>query len=259
VIHFYHFTDLADYARELYSRRKQCVDTFESLTYKLLLNSLYGKFAESLTKQTFYFAPPANLMREFRDYETGNFFEGVESPFPHAFLVEKERDVAHRHVPISTHITALSRKLLYEYMNMVSEYDYCDTDGFSSSDMLQTSNELGQLKLEKYIDEAEFIAPKCYEIIGHDDKGKRIELRKVKGVTLGKSQLLQRVRWKALKKGARVSYPRMNRIKENIRRRKTLSPIEQVVRKKLKLDSVEKRFMYPDGSTRPWHVSEIEK
>jgi len=259
VIHFDPFYDLSDYARDLYAKRKATDDDFERMVWKLLLNSLYGKFAESSLKQSFFYRPSANQLNKMRDFETGNFRAGVESPFPHAYLMEKEQDVPHMHVPISMHITALSRRWLYNYMNMVSDYDYCDTDGFSASELLQTSNELGALKLEKHIKEAEFLAPKCYKIIGTDDKGKDIELYRIKGVTMGKDLHTQRVRWKAITKGGRVSYARMNRIKENIRRRQTLSPLEVLVRKKLKMDAVEKRFMYPDGTTRPWHVDEINR
>lgn len=259
VIHFNPFYDLADYALTIYEKRKASSDEFERTVYKLLLNSLYGKFAESALKQTFHYNPTESVLQRLRNPMTGAPMPGCEMLFPGAWLQEKESDVPHMHVPISAHITAIARRTIFDYMSLVSTFHYCDTDGFSTTEMLQTSKDLGDLKLEKYIDEAEFIVPKGYSLTGRDEKGKPLEMYKWKGVSLGKSKQTQKARFKALKKGARVSVYRLSRIKENLRRRRNATPLESLIKKRAKMDSIEKRFMYPDGSTRPWHIDELRE
>jgi hypothetical protein len=258
VLHFDSFDDLGGYAEALYKMRKATSDDFERLVYKLLMNCVYGKFAESSTKSSFIFNPDEKTLLGLRDPVTGDPKPGVEILFPGAFLVDREMHVPHAHVPISMNITSYSRLWLYDYMTSVDTVDYCDTDGFAASDLLPCSNELGGLKLEKHIEEGEFIAPKVYSLKGYDEKGKALEIYHAKGVSLGKHLRTQRARWKALRKGGRVSVTRMTRVKENIRRSHSLEPKELPIKKRLKMNVIEKRFMYPDGTTRPWTVEELE-
>lgn len=92
---------LEAYARDLYERRKRSTTEFEKMLYKLLLNSLYGKFGESPLKQAAYFHPPDTA--------------GMNLVMPGVYLAEEMQEIAHEHVPISTHITAFARRTLYRF------------------------------------------------------------------------------------------------------------------------------------------------
>ena len=99
---------LRHYAREIYALRSASKTPFRKLLLKYLLNSLYGKAAESLLKQEMLINPEEkDLIRE-----------KLQMLQPGVWLKEKEVPIAHRHVIVSAIITALSRRHLYDYMKM---------------------------------------------------------------------------------------------------------------------------------------------
>jgi len=57
VLRFDEFNDLSLYCTDLYTRRKNSTNEFEKIVYKLLLNCLYGKFAESPYKSQLMINP----------------------------------------------------------------------------------------------------------------------------------------------------------------------------------------------------------
>jgi DNA polymerase type B, organellar and viral len=164
VLYFESFHDLKDYASEIYTLRKNSTHAPEKVVLKFLLNSLYGKFAEGELKSKYLINPPPEF------YDVPEIINGKipgcrKFVTPGVYEVFEERSIPHRHVPIAMHITALSRKWLYEYMVKASKVYYCDTDGFGVPDtdkIYAESNELGGLKNEKHIFEAHFQAPKLY-------------------------------------------------------------------------------------------------
>jgi hypothetical protein len=269
--HFEPFNDLADYAQRIYSLRKASKDDFERYCYKLLLNALYGKFAESNLKDGVFINPSAMLMRTFDPELTQELMPGV---FLHPEIVE----VPHMHVPISSHVTANSRKMLYEALSQSARFHYADTDGFSSDDYFPTSNELGGLKLEKLWKSAIFQAPKLYHGEGFELKGKEwkdVMYTKAKGFSLGKDDMRARELFYKLIESGEVRVTRMERVKtllkngrlhrdqryeensNNAYRIVAPRPQEKEIVKRLHKDSIGKRFMYPDGSTRPWTITEL--
>ena len=242
VCHFAPFDDMADYARDIYKRR-MASEGFEKEVYKITLNSLYGKFAESPEKQGLRIDPPPEERAQFDpEWEI----------MPGVWLVEHTTDVPHMHVPISTHITAFARRTLYSAMNVVWDTYYCDTDGFGTSDAVMTGGELGELKLEKLISEGIFVQAKLYRLLGTDDKGKQLDLVKAKGFSkLTASEFM------GLIEGEAISYERMARIRQNFRAG-NITPEEVLIEKRLKGDTLPKRFTYPDGHTRPWTIGELQ-
>jgi len=186
VMEFEEFHDLKDFANQLYDIRRNAKSEFEKVVYKLLLNSLYGKFAESQHKQKLWIHPPPEVLHRMREeFPAAMLMPGV-------WLEPQIAFVPHMHVPISAHITAIARRNLYNFMIpcIVKGVHYCDTDGFSTGEgELIEGGALGQLKLEKKIKEAVFLGPKAYRIDGVT-KGKGGEweeerITKVKGFTLG--------------------------------------------------------------------------
>lgn len=269
VWHFEPFHDLAEYAKDIYARRLKEESDFGRMLYKLLGNSLYGKFAESLEKRGMILNPTDEQITKWDlSADSNNYL------FPGCWFVDSTVPIPHRHVPLSSHITALSRRLLYDLLVQSQEVHYCDTDGFSTADGFDTGKELGQLKLEKTISHGVFLAPKLYRLIGHelDKRGewKPIDKVKAKGFSLGKKPADQIRRFEAILEGCpeshehgehcgKIPITRMVRIREGWDKGLT-APHEKTLWKGLAPveDRITKRSFYPDGSTRPYHVSELD-
>jgi hypothetical protein len=251
------FTDLCDYALTLYDMRKKSTSDFEKIVLKLLMNSLYGKFAESTEKTALYLHPNKTFFdrweQAFADGETEKLPKML---FPGAFLVTSVVPVTHAHVPISSHITALARRNLYKHLSKCSEIHYCDTDGFSTKDPdLQTGLDLGALKLEKRIAKATFAAPKVYEMErvpgSFDPEKEEGTITRAKGFSK-----MTPARFQALLDNEEIGISRMVRIRELYRAGKT-EAAEKMIMKRLQHEGMGKRSMYPDGRTRPWSVDEV--
>lgn len=250
--HYAPFEDLSYYANDLYTRRKEAPEGFLKVAYKLLLNSLYGKFAESPYKSSLLFDPHPDRINPDVD----------EMVLPGIWLTERKVPIPHMHVPISVHITAIARRTLYDFLGCCGEFHYCDTDGFSTTEEMQTASSLGGLKLEKVISEGTFLASKLYRLQGKVLEGSEwldIETQtkhqgvKAKGFSRPSVEMFLR-----LAEGKEIETVRMTRVKELYRKGLT-APQESVIRKKLNLaDAVPKRFTYPDGETRPWTITELE-
>lgn len=238
--------DCKDYAETLYDLRVKS-GGFMAIACKFLLNSLYGKFAESDIKSSLVvnpdvpYAPKGQIWKEL---------------FPGAFIAEKQVPIPHMHVPISVHITAIARRTLYNYMGLAKETHYCDTDGFSSTNELDSHDGiLGQIKLEKIIRKGRFILPKIYDMEGVDPDGNETRLVKAKGFSR-----MNLEKFEKLIGGIEVEYSRMARIKEILRganKSGSTEPLEKIYAKKLRPDSIPKRFFYPDGYSRPWSIEEL--
>lgn len=245
---FDQFNDLAEYVQTIYNKRKNSTDPFEKQVLKILMNSLYGKFGEASEKTAMYFDPSEKQLAAWELGETD-----VENLFPGCWLEYKKEVVAHAHVAISVHITALARRTIFDFMSNCNDFHYCDTDGFSTTEELGvTGNELGQLKFEKRIGVGTFVAPKVYRL---DDKVK------AKGFSLSRDHDEAIRQFEILKAGGNITVTRMTRLRELYRGQKT-KPQESHILKGMPSvalgTAIGKRHMYPDGETRPWHVQELK-
>jgi len=252
------FDDFARYATEIYALRSESKTPFRKLLLKYLLNSLYGKAAESILKQEMLINPS----EEELDRAVLQMLQ------PGVWLREKEATIAHRHVIVSSIITSLSRRHLYDYAKMCTSQGkpiyYCDTDSIASkADLPVDDKKLGALKLEKRMHWAEFVAPKIYRGEGEELKNgvwKAVRLARAKGFSLGKFddpvEMLGRII-----DGEQVGVQTMVRMRELYRASSggiaESSPYEQLVIKALTQRMLSKRHQYPDGRTRAWTVEEI--
>jgi len=160
---------MAPFVDDLYSRRKATKDEFKRLVYKLLMNSLYGKLGERRDKEKLVINPSEEWLRNGRILWREAKKLGLPSPvqmlIPHVFIESVDADIGHEHVPLCAAVTATARKNLRGHMLGTETLYYCDTDGFGTTTPdLPVSPELGDLKLEKTFDSAEFVAPKIYRL-----------------------------------------------------------------------------------------------
>lgn len=243
---FESFNDLAEFARDIYARRMKTTDPMERLVYKLVPNSVYGKFAENRHKQVMHINPSLEVLSRLS-------FEN--QLIPGVFFEDKEMPIPHEHVPVSTFIVSIGRKVLTGHLRKsdtgdrhTSRFYYCDTDGFCTTRRYPTGKELGELKLEKRLERhGVFVAPKLYRL---DDKVK------AKGFSLGKDPKVALERFNALIRYETIEVERMIRIRENLRAG-NVDPKQSTVIKRLSQKTIPKRYTYRDGTTRPWTVKEL--
>lgn len=265
------FDDLGSYAETLYARRKAATDPFQKVTYKLLLNSLYGKFGENPVKRGLRVNPNdiacTHIPRHGFKPDNPREPECWDMVFPGVWLVNDEVDVPHAHVPIASHITAFARKTLYDYMVKCREVYYCDTDGFATDTVFETSPELGGLKLEKKIVDGYHVAPKVYR---HDKdvKAKGFSLVDKRLITAAESETEEgrekggkRVayeRFIELIEGRDILIDRMTRIREMCKEG-DFTPREKTIKKGLRMTTRSKRRPVGGGKTVPWTVEDLDK
>lgn len=136
------------FVSNLYAMRKEAqVKGDEALAFvlKIMMNSLYGKFAQREIGDTITLGS-ADLMVELLDKGIGFKIMGDW------YVIEETRTVKHAFVAIAAMITANARIDLHTRMVRVidSGYEvyYCDTDSIHTNGTFDTSNELGGIKLE---------------------------------------------------------------------------------------------------------------
>lgn len=291
------FTDLANFASDLYGRRKLSAGYMTTI-YKLLLNSGYGKFGERNEKSELICNPTEKEYEKLKQLIEGtgqgeekksvrfgkdeatsakHFEKGhLHQIVPGVFLLEKLVETLHAHVPIAAYVTSLARVNLYQhFLNADSAPYYCDTDGFAVSDPnLPTSNELGDLKLEKEYKNALFYAPKLYHLetaSGEDIvkakgfRSYRADCDECKGArckacdwTGQKDYDIDVFAFEKLLAGEALITNRMLRIRE-LFSKGLLAPKEEVAEKRLKNVARTKRRFHEDGTSSPWHVDEFEQ
>lgn len=143
--------------------------------WKLLGNSLYGKFGMNLRRTTYSdtLIPNGTEFFLFDDYSQ-KYWEYEKRVF--APYVQPQ---------IAAHITAYARMELYKYLSYAESHGgvwYCDTDSVVTQNPLPPSwihpTRQGKLKLEREVLEGVYIQPKLYAERGSDGK----ELLKSKGL-----------------------------------------------------------------------------
>ncbi len=155
---------------------------------KMFLNSLYGKFAQRRDKEVIVFCNNYKLAKEKKLI----LYNEKLSLWK---LTEYSR-AKHIIPSLSAHITSLARVHLYKYLQLCkNELFYCDTDSVYTTKKLNTSEKIGDMKLEKYIKNANFYLPKTYsfdEIDEFNNFIKHYDIQKGfdKGLKIGDLKLL---------------------------------------------------------------------
>lgn len=139
-----------DYVLSLYEQRTK--KTGLGFVSKLLMNSLYGKFAQREDCASIVYSedmPKPN----WTPLSMGKAFYSVPST----------RVVVHQFVPVSALITANARMELYRYLD--GDTIYCDTDSIHTTKHMDTDISIGGLKLE-FSGQGIYVGKKLYCLKG---------------------------------------------------------------------------------------------
>jgi hypothetical protein len=253
-------TPFADFVIPFYQEKKTAVGAVRMLD-KLLLNGGYGKFAQKPEKET---------LHVFAKEEDGIAFierEKVECrKLDGTFRCITAVDVQwskHTHYPIAAYITADARVRLHSLLTKTRNPAYADTDSVHAiRDSAQLAalcgTELGNLERKGSYDSAEYYAPKLYRV---RVAGKVASCGKsCNGATsahwhnANKGFTIESVDFARIVKGEAVIQERIRKAKSQIRLGGEFSREKML---KVWRGKSAKRQPMKDGSTVPWHVSEL--
>lgn len=268
-LHFESFGDLKAYAETIYALRKASKSEAEKAVLKILLNSLYGKFAEGNVKGRFIVNPPKSFFT-LPKAEPGK--PGISYVMPGVYEQIEHKIPPHCHVPVAMHITAIARAVLTRFMWQGSRVFYCDTDGFGvpSTDRFETSEELGGLKNEKHIHRGIFAAPKLYAYQESEDgdwsikakgfsrlRGHRYQTRDgEEWIDEGDSRPISYEDFVDLLEHKELYVESFSRLKGGLKKQ-SISPSEILQTKRLRGSVRPKRAFHDDGTSRAWNVDEL--
>lgn len=146
-----------DYVLDLYAKRKNAKHEKNpiELVYKLLMNSLYGKFGQKCSGNEWIH------ISEMKNTDVHLIKEIINDEY---FRITSKKESMFVHPIISAYITSYARIRLYEYIEKNDVY-YCDTDSVFMKGCTDTSDKLGDMKHEGYITEGIIVKPKFYSIV----------------------------------------------------------------------------------------------
>ncbi len=149
-----------DYVNVLYKlkRKYKKANDIRETVVKLMLNSLYGKFAQKIdSREVIIHASEVDLKML---QEEDDFFRSGEF-----FIFKKKwiRIPAYVNPIFSIYTTAYARNILYDYIKKCGKHAYYfDTDSLITNKDLGDSDRLGSMKKEFSIKEGIIVKPKMY-------------------------------------------------------------------------------------------------
>ncbi len=162
---------LRKFVDTFYKLRQDCKnssDEFGAYTFKILLNSSYGKSMETIIRSTYCTAKDREIMQS----EGATIHKTNVAGLWQA--ISKERG-PFRHSALGAYITAYSRLKLFRKANEMHEKGaniyYCDTDSLIlDMPIEETGSKLGDWEFVGELKELELILPKVYRAVFTDDK-----------------------------------------------------------------------------------------
>jgi hypothetical protein len=179
------------FVHEMYQLRQDATDRGDDVSrfmLKILMNSLYGKFAQRGMVWDKVDVTPDNQIKTWveHDWETGQNvsyrqFAGIIQ------RLSREPEAFSSHPAIASHVTAFARRLLWNLISIAGARNvfYCDTDSLYVNDLGLSrlashidGKSLGKLKLEASHDWVVFHGAKDYQTpVGRKTKGVRANAR----------------------------------------------------------------------------------
>jgi len=216
------FTSYVDFC---YAKRRQSAKgSLDDVYWKLMMNSLYGKFAQ------------------------GDGLEVISNDR----LQTLTTTAGHANVIWSAYITSHARVHLLQELRKTTDCYYTDTDSLFTQTVLPTGPNLGQLKEEGTYHAVEFVGNKLYTFTALGPHGSCTQKGPhnhvtAKGVPNEGSRQPEAAR--DFLRNGRCIYRRPTRLKES-RRSGTANVWEYV--EKVRDDVYTKRHVLSDGRTEPW-------
>lgn len=205
------FSPFKKYVGELYKQRMKYKEDGNKmqLLYKLLLNSLYGKYGQRIEGQQ-------DVIHESK--VTHDMLMKQHERMDDYFIFKSDSDYIppYVHPIIAIYTTSYARLKLWDAMKKCDAY-YVDTDSISTPDRLKTGKGLGELKKEFTIKEGWFVKPKLYYFKGEDDKGEKIEVFKAKGVMRTVKSRSKSAVFNDILNGKKIDYERFVKLRQALR------------------------------------------
>lgn len=131
-----------DFVNITYNIKKNAKFESDKLMSKLLMNSLYGKFAEKKEKERIDILHavkclPEKELRQISITEKGFIKRSIQY-----------HDTLKTNIIFSMMITSLARLKLHQYILESDNPYYCDTDSIISKKIIENSTELGKISIE---------------------------------------------------------------------------------------------------------------
>jgi hypothetical protein len=216
----------SEYVNVLYKKKSESKDI--AIIYKILLNSLYGKFFQRPYEDMEFYHAENFEESVYKDYKV----QWTEQDF---FIATKTNNIYPRFVcPIwSLYTTAYARLVLYVLM-VKNKAVYVDTDSLITKTKIAESKKLGGLKLEHNIKFGYLIKPKLYFLHDKDNK----EKVKAKGLRVNsKSQFYELLRTRT------STYKKFFKTKESLKTRKHFSVNEIIeITKEVSLEDDKRKW-----------------
>lgn len=209
-------TPFRAYVLHCYAKRREAPKrSLDDTIWKLMMNSLYGKFGQR-----------AGLEMIYQDRS----FTLETRPGPAANVVW------------AAYVTALARLRLLDFLRACSACYYTDTDSLHTPDALPTSDALGDLKHEGTLPWFRAVGNKMYEGEAPDATGKLVPFSKAKGVPRAVAADFVRT--------GRAVFRRPARFRESRRTGATANRWYEVEKRREAVYT--KRRVNADGTTEPW-------
>ncbi len=227
-IPFFHCVNDLYELRQRY--KKECNEPMQLMVKTLMNSALFGKFAQKINNKTNIYSVEnmfstsdgkVYIEKDDKHIVINNFnirgdyiFEKIEIPNRIPIFI---------HPILASYTTSMARIKLFNAMNQYKKYMvYCDTDSMVlTKPVFESSNTLGDLKLEHIIKEAIFLKPKFYYLKTKEDK----EILRAKGI--GRF-MKNRERFYDILNGKPSRDKRFTKIKESEVRKLPFSSIIQV-------------------------------
>lgn len=259
-----------DYVIQMYSKRlmyKSEGNTMGDLFTKLLLNSLYGKFAQKVERKELGFIfeepkPKKGYQWIFEPYRDSNV--GIWK------LVDDQGKVVFKEgynnvVSFASYTTSMARIKLYEAVQDVYLYGgevyYTDTDSIISDIKIEDSKELGKLKIE---DTGIFVgyAPKVYKFYSIPNMDLLNNISDI--VSMVKERIPDVIKIKGINKNYvkddienEYEITKLATVKEALRRDLKAGTPYKMIKKILNNDT--KRIWDRNGNSEPINIDSINK
>jgi len=241
-----------EYVDRFYKLKCETEGAFRNIM-KILLNSLYGKFAEHSEREELITDPDESI-------EGSYCYDDV-----FGYSIRKvTRLRAHQLLGIAARVTTMAQLKLYEYIETIQRLGgsiyYCDTDSIITDVRIPTGKELGGVKLEHEIIEGVFLSPKSYCLRTYDKDDE------YKVVMKGFSRDWQSHITMQDFRNALPPKSDFTPFQEQVVRPASLKQIHirnlngfvTMVEKKSVQEVYDKREILPDLTTRPWTIDPLQ-